>query len=258
MTLQTQLNSEISRAKAAEAALAARLSKLEAPPPSGIPAIPAGTGTKLRKDFADGLLAPFRVLTYPDTHPTDNMERYNRFANGAKNATVHDGYLDLRATKRPDGLWDAAFVGTSQDGNGPTFGYGRYSFCSRANVGRGTWQTPGWLGDTTTWGANEIDWSEMLEGLQLSAHVIGQGAGSWYGAPPADWATKWHIFTIDRQPTYVAFLLDGVEKARITAAMPATPLAILADSKIGFPWAEGPDATTPDPTWAQIAWVTVD
>lgn len=246
---------ESQRAMAAEAALSARLAKMEAGTvPTGIPPLPPLVAGEWRKDFADGLLAPFRVLTYPDQFPNDNMEKYNRFAGAAP--TVHDGYLDLRATRRADGLWNAMLVGTSQDGTGATFGYGRFEICARANVGRGTGQS-GWLYDTTTWTSTEIDWPEMLESQQLSAHVIGAGAGKWYGAPPADWATAWHTFSIDRRPGYVAFGLDGIEKARVIGAMPATPLAILLDSKLGFPWAEGPDATTPNPTWLQVASVRV-
>lgn len=224
-------------------------------PTAGIPALPVQVAGEWRKSFADGTLGDFRVLTFPDDHlgqPGQDWTVYNRFRH-TRQPTIHDGYLDVRATKRPDGLWDADLLGTSQDGSGRTFGYGRYEFASRANVGRATWIGM-WLGDTTTWSVVELDW-ETLEAQQLSAHVHGSGAGSWYGAPPADWTTAWHVFSIDRRSGYVAFGRDGVEKARMTGSMPATPLAIMLDAKIGFPWAEGPDATTPDPTWLQVAWV---
>lgn len=222
------------------------------PAPTAMPTATAAPIAVLDKDFSDGQLSPFKKLTYPDQHPGDNMEVYNRFANGKP--VVANGYLYLPATKRADGLWDATLVGTSQDGNGPTFGYGRFEFTMRANVGRATWQS-GWLYDTTTWSSTEIDWPEMLESQRISAHVV--GFGGWYGSPPADWATVWHTFYIERRADHVSFGWDGTEKYRVNGAMPAKPLAILLDSKLGFPWAEGPDATTPNPTWLEVSRVRV-
>lgn len=226
------------------------------PPTPGLPVIPAEYGRVFRKVFTDGTLAPFRVRTYPDDHPTDNMAKYNRFANGGKQVFVHDGYCDIRATRRPDGLWDACLLATSQGGDGQTFGYGVFRFWCRANPARGAWQSA-WLYDTTKWTSTEIDWPEVLEGGALSAHVIGSGAGKWYGKPPADWATTWHEFRIERRTTFVAFAIDGTEVARVSGSMPSSPLAILLDSKLGFPWAEGPDATTPE-VYFHVAAVTVD
>ena len=94
------------------------------------------------------------------------------------------------------------------------------------------------------------------EGQKIAAHAHGPGAGGWYGPPPPDWATAWHRFTIERRSNYVAFGVDDDVKVRFTAAMPSTPMAIALDTKVGFPWAEGPDATTPDPVWLQCAGVT--
>ena len=47
----------------------------------------------------------------------------------------------------------------------------------------------------------------------------------------------------------------------VNGSMPATPLAILLDAKVGHPWmgaAGAPSAGTPNPTYLQIAAVTVD
>jgi hypothetical protein len=129
------------------------------------------------------------------------------------------------------------------------------------NIGPQTWQAA-WLYDTTTWGATEIDFPEMLENLSLSAHVLGSGAGGKYGLPkPANLATVFHEFKVERRASFVAFSLDGVEVARINGSMPANKLAILLDSKVGFPWmgAPGtPSGSTPDVTYLHIAAVTVD
>ncbi len=243
---------------AAFAVLDARLRKLESPPVvlPGLPAIPANLGTKLRWVPAEtgNALAPFMVLTYPDEHigqPGQNMTVFNRFTHVRK-PTVHDGYLDLRATRRPDGLFDADLVGTD-----PIFGYGVFRFWLRMNIVVNSWQSA-WLYDTLRWTATEIDFPEILESQSLTAHVLGAGAGSKYGiAKPADLATAFHLFRIERRASFVAYSIDGTEVARITGTMPADPLAILLDSKVGFPWAERPTATTPEP-FLHVAGVTVD
>lgn len=234
------------------------------PTPSGLPIIPASYGTVFRKVFTDGTLGPFKILTYPDDHIGGSgqyMTVFTRFRT-APSASLHDGYLDLRATRQSSGsLWDGTLVGTSQDNSGPTFGYGVYRFWLSFNVGPGTWQSA-WLYDTTTWSATEIDFPEMLENLNLTYHVLGQGAGSKYGlSQPADLATTFHEFKVERRATFVAFSIDGVEVGRITASMPSTKLAILLDSKVGFGWmgATGQiTALTPNPTFLHVAAVTVD
>jgi beta-glucanase (GH16 family) len=214
--------------------------------------------------FTDGTLGPFKVLTYPDAHIGGSgqfMTVYDRFSNGARQVTVHNGYMDLRATPRSDGLWDAVLVGTSQDGNGPTFGYGTFRYWLSFNIAPQTWQAA-WLYDTTSWSATEIDFPEVLENQSLTAHVLGGGAGGRYGLPkPADLATVFHEFKVERRANFVAYSIDGVEVARITGTMPATKLAVLLDSKVGWPWlgaAGAPSIGTPDPTYLRVAAVTVD
>jgi beta-glucanase (GH16 family) len=189
------------------------------------------------------------------------MTVYNRFSNGWQQTSVHDGYLELRATPRGDGLWNAALVGTSQGGNGPTFSYGVFRYWLSFNVAPATWQAA-WLYDTTSWSATEIDFPEMLENQSLTAAVHGSGAGAAYGLPrPADLAAVFHEFKVERRPTFVAYSIDGVEVARVNGNMPANNLAILLDSKVGHPWmgaAGAPSGSTPNPTYLRIAAVTVD
>lgn len=235
--------------------------------PQGVPTIPGAYGTVFRKVFTDGTLAPFQILTYPDAHigqPGQYMTVFNRFSNGASLTSVHNGYLDLRAVRQPSGsLWNAAFVGTSFNGNDTahTWGYGIFRWWARFNVGPGTWQS-GWLYDTTNWSAIEIDWPEMLESRNLAGHVIGPGAGSDNGNTiPSDIATAFHCFKIERRSTFVAFSIDEVEVGRVTNSMPSDPLAILLDSKVGFPWtgSTGQITTaTPNPAFFHVAAVTVD
>ena len=57
--------------------------------------------------------------------------------------------------------------------------------------------------------------------------------------------------------THITFTMDGKVVGRWNGNMP-DPMALLADSKVGFKW-DGvyPNGSTPDPTWAKLAWVTV-
>lgn len=232
-----------------------------APATAGLPTIDPSYGTLFRKVFTDGKLGPFRVLTYPDDHiggSGQDMTVFNRYSNGAAQLSVHGGYLDLRCTRRSDGLWDAVLVGTSQGGNGPTFGYGVYRFWLRFNAAPATWQAA-WLYDTTSWSATEIDFPEMLENGSLTAHVLGQGAGAKYGiAHPGSIGSIFHEYTVERRASFVAFSIDGREVARVNGSMPSSKLAILLDSKVGFPWAAGPSGSTPGTVYLHVAAVTVD
>lgn len=232
------------------------------PPPSGKPW--DQYGSVFKKDFSDGTFGDFKILTYPDDHiggTGQYMTTFNRFTNGASQASIHDGYLDLRCSRRSsDNLWDAVLVGTSQDNSGPTFGYGITRVWARFNIGPGTWQTS-WQYDTTTWSSDEIDFPEMLENLSLTCHVIGTGAGGKYGLPkPSDIATAFHEFKTERRAGFTAFSIDDVEVARVTATQSTKKLAILLDSKVGFGWIAGGQITanTPNPTFLHVAAVTVD
>lgn len=236
------------------------------PPVTGIPSPPAGTGTLLRWEGKNGTLAPFKVLTYPDDHIGGSGQYMTQFCRYRNHVTpshplVHDGFMDLWAVRRPDGLWDADLVGTSQAGNGPTYGYGIYRFWARFNPGPGTWQCC-WLYDTTTWTADEIDWPEMLENLRQVAHVLGTGAGSAAsGSPPADIASTFHEYKIERRASFTAFSIDGVEKGRVTSTQSTKKLAVLLDSKVGFGWMGSTGqitSATPSPTFLQVAAVTID
>ena len=98
--------------------------------------------------------------------------------------------------------------------------------------------------------------------MSLAANVLGQGAGGTYGLPkPANLASVFHEFKVERRAGFVAYFLDGVEVARVNGSMPASNLAILFDSKVGHPWmgaAGAPSGSTPQLTYLHVAAVTVD
>lgn len=228
-------------------------------PPSGVPVIPAGLGKVFRYVPAENgnQLAPLKILTYPDDHigqPNQDMTVFNRFTHTRK-PTVHDGYLDLRATRRPDNLFDADLVGTGQDNSGLFFGYGLYRAWLRFSVDPCHWPAF-WPYDTKGWSGLELDW-EKLEDANLRATVHLPAGESKQGvAMPTDITTTFHEFGIDRRATSTTFLLDGKTVATLPGGA-ASPLAVLLDAKIGFPWAQKPGTGTPD-AFVHLAGLTVD
>lgn len=234
------------------------------PPPSGIPAIPAGLGTKLRKVFTDGTLDPFHGLTTPNAHPGTFEVKYGDFVTDAAHISVHDGYLALRATRRADGRYDVVRVGTQLDdlANPPhrTFEADAISdvrFMARmTDIGTrtlwiGCWQWDPYAPTNTEF---ELDWPETNYGnARANMHNPNHN-----GIASVPMPSGWHEWRTVRTSTYVAFLLDGVEKGRQAVASPAKTI-LLASVNVGIPWDNvPPDATTPDTVALDIAWVTVD
>jgi hypothetical protein len=223
----------------------------------GPPPIPADRGQLLRKDFADGQLAPFTRLVYLNDHPGTLETQYCDYSADATHVSVHDGYLDLRATRGAAGRWVCSLVGTFvNDGSPPsrTFdvGYGTVRAMVRVFGGQGAWDG---FWQWNAWGSGaegEIDWLELISG-RTTANLHGTSAdGQKVSLPAPDGG--WHEYAVTRTPTYVAFLLDGVEVGRTTVAL-SQRLTLLADAKVGL---SAPDATTPSSMFLQVAWVTVD
>ena len=230
------------------------------PPASGIPAMPAAD--LLRKSFADGTLGPLRPITYPNDHPTDAMVYACDYKTGTGVISVHDGYLDVRARPALNNRWNCGFLSTGMDGNGHpatfSFTYGYLQFAARANVGYATWQDPLWLANSVScWCGAEIDAAEVISGrltfnihgpanLQVASHSV-----------PANLDTTWHIFGIAKASDHVTFTMDGNVLGTWHGSMP-DPMALMIDSKVGIPW-DGvyPNAQTPVPTYAHVAWITV-
>jgi hypothetical protein len=228
-------------------------------PGGGIPATPQGD--LLRKDFSDGTLWPFRIVDYPNDHPDDNMSYACDYGKGSSVVSVHDGYLDLRAYPKDGGRWNCGFVSTGLDGTGNkasfSFTHGYLQFAARMNVGHATWQAPIWLLNTVTgWHPAEIDVAEVIGG-RLTFNLHGVGDRQVASVAPGNVGSTWHVFGVAKTSNHITFTMDGKVVGRWNGSMP-DPMALLADSKVGFKW-DGiyPNGSTPDPTWARLAWVTV-
>ncbi len=225
---------------------------------SGIPPMPAGD--LLRKSFADGTLAPFRVVTYPNDHPGDAMSYACHYGTDKSVVSVHNGYLELKAYPAGNGKWNCGFVSTGMDGKGgaATFSFktGYVQFAAQVNAGHATWQDPLWLLNTVTgWHAAELDAAEVIDG-RLTWNVHGP-ANVGVASRSAPSATSWHVYGIAKASDHVTLTMDGEVVGRWNGSMP-DPMALLADSKVGFQW-EGvsPNGSTPNPAYSRVAWITV-
>ena len=228
------------------------------PPSGGIPPMP--NGNLLEKSFADGTLGPFRKITYPNDHPNDAMSWACDYGTGTDVISVHDGYLDVRAYPKAGGRWNCGFLSTGMDGrgNGASFSFttGYVQFAAKVNIGYGTWQAPLWLLNTVTcWCSAEIDIAEVLENQRLTFNIHGPANVSV--ASRANPGTGWHVYGVAKASDHVTFTMDGQVIGRWNGSMP-DKMALLIDSKVGFKWANMyPNGSTPDPTFARVAWVTV-
>lgn len=238
---------------AAQSSVCPSPSRTPAPTPV-VPAIPAGYGTVFKKDFKDGVLAPFRALTYPNDHPADLMVQYGVFDPAM--VSVHNGYVDLKAVRQADGRWKMAMIGTGMDGRGGastfSFTYGTARVMAQMNSGTGAWPATWYLNTVTQWGSAEIDWGEEISG-QVGGYLHGTAVDGRVVSVPLPGPGEWHQYGIKKTPTYIAFLYDNVEIGRKVVSMTA-PLALLADAKVGL---TAPSASTPTIS-LRIAWWTVD
>ncbi len=219
---------------------------------TGIPPMPSGM---VLLNGTTGTLGKFVVNTYPDDHigqPGQLWTVYTRYANGARQVTFHDGYADLRATRRSDGLYDGVLLVTGTPGSSsflPTFDfqYGRIEFAFQTGGGSGAWGTF-WEAISTSWSAPELDWVELIGG-RWTANVHGSTSDGQKASVATD--SAWHVGAIDKQPTGTSFYLDG----RLVGTGPAmsSRMVLLADAKVGL---AAPDATTGEP-YLHLAWVVL-
>ena len=238
------------------------------PPPSGLPVIPSGLGSKLRVVPAVDGMGPFGIFRYPDDHIGGSGQlmtvytRYSNAYNGVKAAdgsdlvSVHDGFIELRCVKRPDGLFDGAYIGSAGPKRG---GSGTFTASPTATIrwwlqfskGQAVWPTA-WLYDVLKWSANEIDWPEEYGGkIHGNLHP---GSAGISVALPSDCDTAWHEYRMDWTASGCTFYIDGTKVGTASGAV-AGPMALVADAKIGL---DTPNSSTPSATFLRIAGVTVE
>lgn len=267
------LDAEVARAKAAEAALDARLKALESPvtppdptppPSSGIPAIPADHELFLR-DFSDGTLGQFRKVTYLDSKPSDGMRYATDYTHPIEWPKDGDRtYLRERCIRQPNGRYNGTFLTTGGGMGAPTFSMmrGYVEFACRLpgfGIGVGPWPAPGWMRHDASdgqWSSRELDLAEGMEDGKLRFTLHGFGADQVLASlAPGDIGTKWHTIGAALTDTGTIVTFDG-KKIGGTATVIDRALSLLTDAKAGFPWQPGtPNAQSPAEFAVELGWV---
>ncbi|MDX6665946.1 MAG: hypothetical protein QOG68_2152 [Solirubrobacteraceae bacterium] len=147
---------------------------------------------------------------------------------------------------------------------GFAFRYGRAEIRARVPAGRGLWSAF-WLLPASRRSLPEIDVME-IRGQQpatvhMHLHHRGRGGGDLdqggtWSAPAL--ASGWHRFAIDWRPGRLRWLIDGVERFRVTGkSVPHEPMYLVANLAVGGDWPGPPDSATPFPSALEIDYLRV-
>jgi len=213
---------------------------------------PKVTGTYT---YADEFNTPFNTAAYNTCYRwacaggwNNELERYV-----PEQVTTHDGVLDLRADKRDVTAHNIVYhyvSGMVTTADKYSFLYGTTEVRFKVPSGKGYWPAI-WLlaqnGQSTT----ELDLMENIgdNDIHSGMHWLdGSGnhkhQGTTYTVP--NLSADWHTVTVNWQPSFVSFALDGTEYYRETdpTHIPSTPMYLLANLAIGGNWPGNPTSST--------------
>lgn len=178
-----------------------------------------------------------------------------------ENIVVSGGNLGLSARRQPDGTWHGALVDTQTKFSQL---YGWFGVRAKMVQGKGLFPAPLWLYGS----GQEIDVCEILSNqpgtnskgyspypyadVTLAHFHLGRTpplTGYRYHLPSGTFADGFHTFEIEWRASYVAWYVDGVERARCTdpAIIPNVAMSLVVDHAAGGAWASSPDGSTPSP-----------
>src|SRR5206468_2731637 len=72
-----------------------------------------------------------------------------------------------------------------------------------------------------------------------------------------DFSQEFHTFAVEWKPGEVIWYVDGQERARSQAGVPAEPMYVIANLAVGGDWPGNPDRTTPFPGVMEIDTIRV-
>jgi beta-glucanase (GH16 family) len=141
--------------------------------------------------------------------------------------------------------------------------YGWFEIRAKFPKGKGFWPAF-WLLPVTKQWPPEIDVLEILghepEKIYFSTHW--QDAGGHHQSKTQeyrgpDFSADFHTVALEWKPGEVIWYVDGVERARSSAGVPAEPMYLIANLAVGGDWPGNPDATTPFPGVMEIDYIRV-
>ena len=230
----------------------------------------ASTGTwhlQFGDEFNGTTLDTSKWMThYPDGTPGSTSGR-NLFGNNEleyyTDNSVSEGNGILRISAQRQSV--AGYSYTSGIINSyPSFSttYGFIEMKARIPKGQGLWPAFWLLPSNVTW-PPETDIMEAIGSdsgtVAMSNHhmVNGQLQSDQQFFFGSDLSTSFHTFGLEWSPTQLVWYIDGIERARMTNAIPNQPMYIIANLAVGGNWPGSPDASTPFPSYFDIDYIRV-
>jgi beta-glucanase (GH16 family) len=184
--------------------------------------------------------------------PNNEMQVYR-----SSNVSVHDGMLDLVATKSGSS-YSSGKVMTWQKFS---FLYGHIEARVLIPYGQGLWPAFWLLHDANEDNSNEIDIMESVNNEHVdyfSDHynLNGQFLHATSEAPITD---GWHVLALDWQKDKLVWSIDGVAKFSITDPnkIPGTQMNIILNLAVGGDWPGSPDSSSVFPAHFLIDYVRI-
>jgi beta-glucanase (GH16 family) len=141
--------------------------------------------------------------------------------------------------------------------------YGLFEIRAKFPKGKGFWPAFWLLPITKEW-PPEIDILEILghETNKVYFTTHWQDAAEQHKSEGTHWtgpdfAADYHVFSAEWKPGEVIWYVDGVQRARSTADIPAEPMYLIANLAVGGDWPGNPDASTRFPGFMDIDYIRV-
>jgi beta-glucanase (GH16 family) len=191
------------------------------------------------------------------THSNNELEYY-----APDGYEVADGRLRLKGERRAMAGHDYTSGMISSFGHYAQQ-YGYFEIRAKFPKGKGFWPAF-WLLPTNKQWPPEIDVLEILGHEPNKVYFTNhwrdaagthRSHGQSFSGP--DFSADYHTFAIDWEPGEITWYVDGIQRARSTAGVPAEPMYVIANLAVGGDWPGNPDATTPFPGYMDIDYIRV-
>ena len=143
------------------------------------------------------------------------------------------------------------------------FTYGYFDIRAKMPKGNGLWSGL-WLYNTWTLpnDSNEIDIVELLGKDPTTTYQTFHnynGGQTQFTSTDTDWTQGYHDYAVNWEPGLLVFYIDGIERGRVTTAVPSEKMYLMLDSDVGgsTAWSGPPDSSTPFPSYLDIEYVRV-
>lgn len=194
-----------------------------------------------------------------DNYPSDGLGTFR-----ASQVAAAEGILTLSCAANYDSARVSSAPIASTVGSGYVFSFGWVETRIRFSPGAGAWHGF-WLWG---WGENGAHGPQELDVEPRGNYPTTLSLGHiWQIAPSklsdrvdavfAPFDNQFHTYAYHWQPGQVDIYIDGVLFYTHTVSIPAVPMQILFDCKVGGSFAGDPDGTTPYPLTVEVDWVGV-